>query len=148
MTRVKRAFSITELVIVLAILGIMAAIVLPCFNGQATQAKSAVAKDSLRILREAIDLYASRHGGTSPGYASGEPDADRFVEQMVVEGECLRRVPENPFNNLNTILMVADEESFPTTATGDYGWIYQPATRTMRLDWPKCDTDDVCYLDY
>ncbi len=149
---VARAFSLTELVIVVAILGIMAAIVLPYFNGEATQAKSAAVKDNLRVLREAIELYTTKHGGVAPGYTggspSGTPDADCFVQQLIVEEECLRRMPENPFNDLATILMVADGDAFPSPATGDYGWIYQPATRTLRIDWPGCDLDDVPYLDY
>jgi prepilin-type N-terminal cleavage/methylation domain-containing protein len=147
-----RAFSLTEMVIVVAILGIMGAIVLPYFSGEATQAKGAAAKDNLRILRGAIDLYTTKHGGVAPGYtggtASGTPDADSFVQQIVIDEECLRSMPENPFNNLATILMIDDGESFPASATGDYGWIYQPATRTIRLDWPNSDMDDVRYLDY
>jgi len=148
----KKAFSITELVIVVAILGIMAAIVLPYFRGEATEAKEAAAKDNLRILRGAINLYAARHGGVAPGYTDGTPggdlDPDCFVEQTVVEDECLRRMPANPFNNLETILMIGNGDALPAAATGQYGWIYQASTKTVRLDWPGADADGVPYLNY
>ena len=62
----KRAFSIAELMIVLAVLGILAAIVVPHFRSYTTQAKEAVAKDHLRLLRSAIELYAVQHHGVPP----------------------------------------------------------------------------------
>jgi len=148
----RRAFSITELVIVVAILGIMAAIVVPCFRSEVTQAKDAAVKDHLRALRGAIELYATRHSGIAPGYAdgtpSGVPDANSFTEQAVGEEGCLNRMPENPFNHLDTILMIGNNEVFPENGTGTYGWIYQPATKTMCLDWPGADADGVRYRDY
>ncbi|MBN2180906.1 MAG: prepilin-type N-terminal cleavage/methylation domain-containing protein, partial [Sedimentisphaerales bacterium] len=47
----KKGFSVAELIIVVAILGIMAAVVVPQFQSQSTRAKNAVAKDNLRLLR-------------------------------------------------------------------------------------------------
>jgi prepilin-type N-terminal cleavage/methylation domain-containing protein len=55
--RRKAAFTLVEILIVTAILGILAAIVIPEFQAHATQAKEAAAKESLRMLREAIDRY-------------------------------------------------------------------------------------------
>ncbi|RKY11715.1 MAG: hypothetical protein DRP65_03460, partial [Planctomycetota bacterium] len=49
----KKAFSLVELLIVVAILGILAAIVVPEFQTYTQQAKEAAAKDNLRILRNA-----------------------------------------------------------------------------------------------
>jgi prepilin-type N-terminal cleavage/methylation domain-containing protein len=63
----ERAFSLVELMIVVAVLGILAAIVVPQFQRHSTQAKEAVAKDSLRLLRGAIELYTARHGGRPTG---------------------------------------------------------------------------------
>lgn len=52
----KRGFSLAELLINVAILGILAAVVVPQFQAHSAQAKVAVGKDSLRILRSAIEL--------------------------------------------------------------------------------------------
>ena len=59
----KTGFSLVELIIVVAVLGIMAAIVVPQFQNQSTKAKEAVAKEGLRILRSAIELYTAQHSG-------------------------------------------------------------------------------------
>ncbi|GAH74356.1 unnamed protein product, partial [marine sediment metagenome] len=71
----KKAFTLVEILIVVAILGILAAIVIPQFQAHSQEAKEAAAKDNLRILRNAIELYAVQHGGVPPGYPADNPDA-------------------------------------------------------------------------
>jgi len=150
--QMRRAFSIVELVIVVAVLGIMAAIVVPHFQGHATEAKEAVAKDNLRILRAAIELYTAQHGGVPPGYKNDNPQSTPseacFVDQTVVQGDYLKRMPKNPFNNLDTVRVLANGQAFPAEATGKYGWVYKPAAKTIRLDWTGTDDSGLRYYDY
>ena len=148
----KKAFSIAELMIVLAILGILAAIVLPNLRSHTTQAKESVAKDHLRMFRIAIELYPTQHNGVPPGYKDDDPQTSPssvyFNQQIVLQDNYLRKIPENPFNKLDTINVIGNDETFPEEATGDYGWIYQPATKTFRLDWPGTDENGIRYFDY
>jgi len=121
----KKGFSVAELVIVVAILGIMAAVVVPQFRSQSTQAKSAVAHDNLRMLRGAIELYTVQHRGIPPGYENDNPANTPsnaiFLTQLVVSGNYLKQMPENPFNNLDNIRMVGNGESFPQSPVGNPG---------------------------
>ena len=148
----RRAFSIAELVIVAAIIGILAALVVPHVQNHATTAKVAAARDNLRMLRSAIELYAARHQDVAPGYQDDDPGvaptAECFCDQTIVQERYMRKMPGNPFNNLDTILMVGNSETFPAEATGHYGWVYQPVTNTVRLDWPGTDSDGVPYFEY
>ena len=148
----RKGFSIAELVIVACIIGILASLVVPIVTNKATEAKMAAARDNLRLLRVAIKLYAAQHGGIAPGYegnsTGGALSADYFVEQTITYDRYLRRMPVNPFNDHDTMLMIANHAAFPAEATGDYGWIYQPATETIRLDWPGIDDGGVPYFDY
>lgn len=148
----KRGFSLVELMIVVAILGILAALAVPQFQEHAAQAREAVAKDSLRILRSAIELYAARHGGVTPGYKDDNPqntpDSSDFYQQLVVQGRYLSEIPENPFNKRQDIRMVGNGEIFPQDASGQFGWVYQPATKTIRLDWSGEDKDGIRYYEY
>lgn len=150
--QMKQAFSIVELIIVVAILGILAAIVLPQFQSHATQAKEAAAKDNLRVLRSAIELYAAKHSGVAPGYKDNDPStapsSDYFRQQTVLDSHYFVKMPQNPFNKLDTIKMIGNAEALPAEATGNFGWIYQPATETIRLDWPGVDKDGMRYYDY
>ncbi|NIV68911.1 MAG: hypothetical protein GWN41_02065 [Phycisphaerae bacterium] len=66
----------------------------------------------------------------------------------MIRGKYLTKMPENPFNNKTTLLMIANDGSIPAEATGEYGWIYQPKTRTIKLDWPGTDIDGIRYYDY
>jgi len=148
----KRGFSVVELLIVVAVLGIMAAIVVPQFQSQSTRAKRAVAKDSLRILRSAIELYTAQHGGIPPGYENDDPQtvptsAD-FYDQLVVNRIYLAKIPKNPFNNLQNIRMIGNNEAFPPDAVDGYAWVYQAATKTIRLNWPGSDSSGLRYFDY
>lgn len=148
----RRAFSIAELVIVVCIIGILAAIVLPVFQNNATEAKIAAAKDNLRILRGVVELYAVNHKDVPPGYPAdnpnGQPTGENFIQQTTVDETYLRNIPRNPFNNLDTIDVLGNGEALPTEATGKFGWIYKPSSRTVRLDWPGRDDKQVRYYDY
>ncbi len=148
----KCGFSVAELLIVVAILGIMAAIVVPQFQSQSTRAKGAVAKDSLRILRAAIELYTAQHNGIPPGYENDDPQTPptsaSFYDQLVVNGTYLAKIPKNPFNNLRNIRVIGNNEAFPPDAVDGYAWIYQAATKTIRLNWPGSDSSGVRYFDY
>jgi general secretion pathway protein G len=148
----RSGLSVVELVIVVCIIGILAALVVPLVQNQATDAKTAAATDNLRILRSTIELYAANHAGVPPGYngnnRNGALDEDFFRDQTVVQEDYMQRIPENPFNNLRTILMVGNNQPFPSDATGDYGWVYQPSTQTIRLDWPGTDNRGVRHFDF
>jgi prepilin-type N-terminal cleavage/methylation domain-containing protein len=148
----RKAFTLVELLIVTAIIGILAALCMPYLHNHATQAKEAAARDNLRVLREAIRFYALHHGDTAPGYPGNDryaaPTQDSFRLQVVVEANYLRKIPSNPFNDLNTLHLVGNADVFPAQGTGDHGWIYQPATATIRLDWPGTDSASVAFSDY
>lgn len=148
----KRAFSIVELMIVVAVLGILAAIVVPQFQNNTTEAKAAVAKNNLRILRSAIELYTAQHSGVPPGYPDNNPAnppaASSFKYQMIEKKSYLKQMPGNPFNELTTIKMIENSQLMPAEATGDVGWIYKPKTKQIRLDWPGTDSTGLEYYRY
>jgi general secretion pathway protein G len=147
----SRAFTLVELMIVVAVLGILAAIVIPEFQGHLQQAKEASAKSSLKLLREAIERYEIDNG-VPPGYpdnnTTNAPAPRTFNEQLTREGEYLNRFPKNPFNGHYYILVVQYSESFPLQGTGTYGWIYKPATKEIRLDYPGTDSHGQLYYSY
>lgn len=165
----KKGFSLVELIIVVAVLGILAAIVVPQFQSQATRAKEAAAKSDLRVLRGAIELYTAQHNSIPPGFPDGDvtaaPTAAAFVAQLTEAsiktgqtaapgtagynlGPYIRKFPENSFNNLTTVKMLGNSEEFPANATGNFAYLYRAATKTIKLDWPGNDSAGVAYFNY
>lgn len=122
----KKAFSLIELLIVVAIIGILAAIVIPEFQTYTQQAKETTAKENTRILRQQFELY---------------------IVYEAIDDVGLLDYPENPFNGLRTYNAVL-LGPMPDEATGEYGWVVHWATKTIRLDWPGTDSEGVRYYDY
>lgn len=164
----KKAFTLVELIIVVSILGILAAIVIPQVQGNTTQAKESAAKSSLQALRTQIGMYKLDHDGLVPGYSGGTVSTTDLVNQFVgtsaTTGEAISTTtpstpftcgpylsdfPENPFNGLSTVSFVASATAFSAAADGtSSGWLYKKETAEFRLNWTGTDGDGVNYYDY
>jgi prepilin-type N-terminal cleavage/methylation domain-containing protein len=64
---IHAGFTLVELLIVVIILAVLAAIVVPQFSASTTDAKEAALDANLARIRSAIELYAAQHGGSYPG---------------------------------------------------------------------------------
>ncbi|MEE8342928.1 MAG: type II secretion system protein [Gammaproteobacteria bacterium] len=82
-SRLQKGFTLVELLIVVIILSILAAIALPQFSAGTNDAKLAALDTTLGNMRSVIDLYAQQHNGVYPGAVistgascnTGNPDA-------------------------------------------------------------------------
>jgi general secretion pathway protein G len=154
-TGVCRAFTLVEVLIVVAILGIIAALIVPEYHNYSQKAKESAAKENLQTLRTAIERYAIKHNDTAPGYLNNDktqtPIYICFCSQIIKSNDYLSgKVPENPFNRQSVIKMFANNEDFPQMPieTDYYGWLYKPASRTIKLNWPGTDSEGTAYFDY
>lgn len=96
-----RGFTFIEMLIVVAIIGILATIALPSFQMGVAKAKEAALKENLFILRDVIDQY----------YADQERYPPSLAE--LVEKRYLRRVPVDPITGQSdswTFVYATDEQ--------------------------------------
>lgn len=151
---IKRAFTLIEILIVVAVLGILAAIVVPQIQDYSQQAKESNAKANLKILREAIERYAAQHNGVAPGYDQNDPSKTAspriFSSHLVGDGSYLLTIPRNPFNDSSALIIIPNGTDFPSEPSPNnlFGWIYKPATKTIKLNRPGTDSSGVAYFDY
>lgn len=151
---IQSAFTLVELMIVVAILGILAAVAFPEFQGHIQKAKEAAAKDNLRILREAIERYTNDNNGIPPGYLNNNtavnPSFLALKMQLSLNNKYLSLLPKNPFNGNNSVMLLGNATAFPETPlmTNNYGWIYKANTKTIKLNWTGTDTEGKDYFSY
>jgi general secretion pathway protein G len=83
-------FTLIELIIVLAIIGLLVGIGLPTYKSTTIKAKEAVLKEDLFILRKLLDQYAQDKGK----YPA--------TLQALVQDSYLRSIPVDPMTNQST----------------------------------------------
>lgn len=165
-SRTRHGFTLVEILIVVIILGILAAIVIPQFSGAAQSARETTLKDLTRNLRMQMMAYKSQHRDTAPGIGAGASAATEsdFVAQMTTYsnedgvtvatadaqhtyGPYLAKMPVNPLNNFSTLKVVTGSSSMPT-ADNTTGWMYQADTMTLMPNSTGLDEAGVAYTSY
>jgi general secretion pathway protein G len=98
-------FTLLELIIVIAVIGILATIALPALKDVPRKAAESVLKTDLRIFRDIIDQYHGDKGHYPP------------TLEALVESGYLRDLPRDPFTKSNETWQVVYEdlnlEDFP-----------------------------------
>lgn len=117
----KHGFTLVEILIVVVILGILAAIVIPQFSNASQEASVNRIRADLQTMRSQIELYKIQHLGNPPAEGT-------FLAQMTAQtdvsgaagtdfGPYLQSIPVNAFTNSADIAN-ADP------ADGSIGWVY------------------------
>lgn len=103
-----RGFTLIEILIVVVILGIMAAIVVPAFATYGRTARQASLVSTIRTLRSQIQAYRIQHGDDLPDLAAASVAGNHFqplTEQTTYgspptnRGPYLTSVPTNSLTN-------------------------------------------------
>ncbi|MFN2612249.1 MAG: type IV pilin protein [Solirubrobacterales bacterium] len=72
----EEGFTLVELLVVMLILGILAAIAIPSFFNQRDKAHDADAKAAVRTAQTAMETFATDHGGKYTGATAGTSTSD------------------------------------------------------------------------
>jgi len=138
--KAKSGFTLVEILIVVVILGILAAIVIPQFTEASTEAKTSSLCTDLQTMRSQIELYKIQHNDDLPG-AGGATLVQALTGQTEIDGDVwaagtaygpyVQKIPTNQFNDLDTIR----EEAGASTAGADsHGWVFNTGTGAFQAD--------------
>ncbi len=138
--KMKYAFTMVEILIVVVIMGILAAIVIPQFSSASSQARETYLTESLENLRTKVRIYQAEHNGLLPGqegtsaaHITRQTSSQRFADALLNRtnengqigvsskhrfGPYLECLPANPFVTRNADRIEIDGEA----GNGDHGW--------------------------
>ena len=107
----SRAFTLIEILIVIVILGILAAIVVPQFTDAASGAQATSMRSQLSTIRSQIEVWRLRNNQNIPGGTSGSPDD--LWNALVSDGHLVTR---------------------PNLVDG-FVWVWNPAIPELKMDF-------------
>lgn len=144
----SRGFTLVEILIVVIILGILAAIVIPQFTNASTEARESNVRSQLQTLRSQIELYKLQHKDVPPAlilggggqwevftkYTDIDGDVSDTKTATHIYGPYMNAAPVNPLSGFATI---------GTAAADDGGWVYNETTGVISAQKSKLASDNL-----
>jgi general secretion pathway protein G len=157
----KGGFTLVEILIVVVILGILAAIVIPQFTNASTEAKESALVSDLQSVRSQINLYKVQHNndmlpgaGTATFIQCMEGYTDKngaAVAQGTAGalGKYMEKIPVNPFSTVDTVanpaLLVRVDGA--AAGAGTHHWRFDSTTGAFQADDTLSNGDGVAHKD-
>jgi general secretion pathway protein G len=139
---VKKGFTLVEILIVVIILGILAAIVIPQFTNASEDARKSSLTSQLQTIRSQVELYKLQHrdeyptaDGTLESAWNWAKMTARTTEEGTISltgqfGPYLQAAPKNSLSGKEGVFVNDDElafgAAFPGAAATD-GWVITPS---------------------
>lgn len=144
-----KGFTLVEILIVVVILGILAAIVVPQFTNAANEARTGNILTQTSTLETQLELFAARNNGIYPDLASDGWGDTTTAGTMIGDGY-LKAAPSNPVTNSTdvgsltaTTPAAADAEADAvdlSTYSGE-AWLYNRTAGLIRAAGGDYDGD-------
>jgi general secretion pathway protein G len=131
--RSREGFTLVEILIVVIVLGILAAVVIPQFTNASSYARQSTLATQLQSLQEQIAYYKFQHNNANPPlittgwtvlteYTDISGGVSATTDATHVYGPYLSATPTNPLTIAGNASVVAADPS------GRPGWVYSEST--------------------
>ncbi len=138
-----RAFTLVEVLIVVILLGILAAIAVPQIANAAYESKVSAVLQDLRRIRSQIQLYRAQHNDTYPGrefvdqmtkYTNVDGEVSDTRDEEFCLGPYLDRIPPNPISGDERVRVQGGLRRPYRAPRRDRGWWYNFRRGEFRAD--------------
>lgn len=134
----RRGFTLIELVVVILILGILAGVAAPKMFSTSSKATDNGLKQTLNIVRDAIELYYSQNAAYPP--ATGTNGSDFPLALKPYLRGPFPKCPVGPAQNTN--VLAATGPSTTGSATPTDGWKFNTQTGVFICNYQAAMTTD------
>jgi general secretion pathway protein G len=124
--RNHRGFTLVELVVVVLVLGILAAVAAPKLFDTAGDARDSGTRQSIAVIRDAMELHRAREGGY--------PAAATFAADLADYLRGPFPAPEVGGNAGDNNVAPTGQDPITAASGGTEGWIYNAATGEFRIN--------------
>jgi general secretion pathway protein G len=130
--RSRKGFTLVEILIVVIILGILAAIVIPQFTNASQDARRSALASTVQSVRSQIELFKLQHGDTLPNLVGGTatdtsnwaPFTATTVYGTTTFGPYMQSAPENQLMANSSVV----KNGTSVAATDTCGYVYDYGT--------------------
>ena len=117
----KTGFTLVEILIVVVILGILAAIVVPQFTSASNEAIKGALQSQLQTINTQVELYRVREQGAFPDFSSS---VNNGWEDLVTE-DYLKEEPVNGYTGDTGITTGGETSALAADRDTAMGWYYE-----------------------
>lgn len=127
-----RGFTLVEILIVVVILSILAALVIPQFTSASQQAMKSTLRDQLLTIDDIIEVYRVNNAGQLPTQDAASPFGAGGAWGILVSTNYLKDPPFNMFTGGSTVAAGTKADADGALKDSGTGWFY--ADSGTRLD--------------
>jgi general secretion pathway protein G len=126
MHRKSHGFTLVEILIVVIILGILAAIVIPQFTNASNDARNNSIASTLQTLRGQIELYKIQHADTPPAFTSMWTNMLNASNTTgaTTAGGTTAAYPLGPYVQAAPVNPANGQSALGAAAATTVGWVY------------------------
>ncbi|MEQ9616951.1 MAG: prepilin-type N-terminal cleavage/methylation domain-containing protein [Phycisphaerales bacterium] len=126
-----KGFTLVEILIVVVILGILAAIVIPQFANASNDALKGTLQTQLQTISSQVELYRVRNVGNYPANITTAANNNGWAE-LIDEGY-LKEEPRNGYTGSTLLVDGVEADAIAQTSASANGWYFDLSSGTLTV---------------